>query len=746
MYTYFYYEILFSYITTQKIVLYLDGTNVEVVFTFKDDAATEMAVIGDFVGWVEPGVPMAKNADGKWEVSVKSTVDGVLKYKFWYKGTYIYDFKSPDKIDDGFGGNNGLIEVSKVLAKQKAAELAASGDAAGAAALMAQANAGSSGCRFMTWSMIGAQGKFITEGKADPTKKGMDLDTVEFGAKSYMKFTGDAVPGMPVFVEIAAAEAGLDDSAIALLKKNEYGENTVEFKDAFVDFINNTIASPIATLSKANDQAGGNPTRGDNPYLGHLKMGITTDYVEVLTGFNYAKPSTHQAIIWKTVDGDSWDAGYNHAGGFLQISNGAAIREIGGAKLNVTIAPNKSADRKGTKFGMFNYATLDVAGITADIQYNNIFDGDAFFKDVVEQDIIFGAKGMVGPVALAGQGLVAIHTKEFTTTNDNAQDYFGYSTDVFWRTKDFGLKNLAGTVKATYSDDLVDATFQYRLRGAQASMLFLRENHDDSVWTLSDTLGRLNSQRVDLSATLKAIYGVDLSLNASADMRLAKLSDEDYATMATCWSWYPTDHYFRYEDGMEFEFKPAAKVSLLDLVGFDATVDAYTTLNLTTMTNPYAGDAEFVYEASDSAFLMKNVGVKVGFGALNDVITGIDVIYGLDNSDSKLAFNTLLTQVKFPKNFNADLGLGLRSVKGTEAAEGYNADALNAFGFSVGVSKKIEKLQKPVIYGQFVFNMDPYKGFGDGQEQFNLDGYVLGDGVKDFDGEAACRVGIRWDI
>ena len=61
----------------------LDGTNVEVVFTFKDDAATEMAVIGDFCGWVEPGIPMAKNADGKWEVAVKSTMDGVLKYKFW---------------------------------------------------------------------------------------------------------------------------------------------------------------------------------------------------------------------------------------------------------------------------------------------------------------------------------------------------------------------------------------------------------------------------------------------------------------------------------------------------------------------------------------------------------------------------------------------------------------------------------------------------------------------------------------
>ena len=158
-----------------------------------------MAVIGDFCGWVEPGIPMAKNADGKWEVAVKSTMDGVLKYKFWYKGTYIYDFKSPDKIDDGFGGNNGLIEVSKVLAKQKAAELAASGDAAGAAALMAQAG-GNSGLKFVTWSMLGFQTKFDLSGDK------VETDSAGIGLKSYWKATGNAVPNMPVFFEIAVAE------------------------------------------------------------------------------------------------------------------------------------------------------------------------------------------------------------------------------------------------------------------------------------------------------------------------------------------------------------------------------------------------------------------------------------------------------------------------------------------------------------------------------------------------------------
>ena len=169
-----------------------------------------MSLIGDFCGWVEPGTPMAKNADGKWEVTLKSTMDGVIKYKFWYKGTYIYDFKAPDKIDDGFGGNNGLIEVSKALAKQKAKELADSGDAAGAAALLASSGAGDSGLKFATWSMLGLQTKFDTvDTKANGSGQVIEdagLDSVGIGLKSYWKVSGNAVPNMPVYLEVAAVE------------------------------------------------------------------------------------------------------------------------------------------------------------------------------------------------------------------------------------------------------------------------------------------------------------------------------------------------------------------------------------------------------------------------------------------------------------------------------------------------------------------------------------------------------------
>ena len=66
-------------------------------------------------------------------------------------------------------------------------------------------------------------------------------------------------------------------------------------------------------------------------------------------------------------------------------------------------------------------------------------------------------------------------------------------------------------------------------------------------------------------------------------------------------------------------------------------------------------------------------------------------------------------------------------------------------------------MKKPTLYAQFVFNMDPFKDFGDGQDALNLDrSNVNGiydaedrgavDPVDYYDGKAAVRVGIRWDI
>ena len=142
---------------------------------------------------------------------------------------------------------------------------------------------------------------------------------------------------------------------------------------------------------------------------------------------------------------------------------------------------------------------------------------------------------------------------------------------------------------------------------------------------------------------------------------------------------------------------------------------------------------------------------------VNDVITGVNVYYGLDMSNSVRYFNTLVGQVMFPGDITANLALGLKTENTASAGDSFDSDVNNPFAFAVGVSKRFKAMKKPTLYAQFVFNMDPFKDFGDGQDALNLDrSNVNGiydaedrgavDPVDYYDGKAAVRVGIRWDI
>ena len=671
-----------------------------------------MAVIGDFCGWVEPGVPMAKNADGKWEVAVKSTMDGVLKYKFWYKGTYIYDFKSPDKIDDGFGGNNGLVEVATVLAKQKAKELAASGDAAGAAALMAQANKSSGGGKigFQTWTQIDAAANFVTQGFADKTKKGVDLDNIQFRTNAYTKLVGNIVPGAPIYVELPMA----DKITKTLMSKDTAGNTTLAFKDGFKNWLVDGFTSPFSTWS--------------SPSIGKFSVGVETDYVNVKSGWKNSEIDGRSKILWPTISG--WNAGYENGGGFVQFTNGAATQSIGDARVNVGLIPNKTADRKGNKYGFIGYADVEVAGITADVQYNAGFGTESIFKDVYEQNLIFGAKGAIGSLALAGQALMTFHKEDKVFDIDEV----GYSTAVLNRTKEFNLKDMAFGVKADWGNDILTLSGQYRLRGAEANLLFVKDHHDEGS-AASDALGAVNSQSIVASAILKAIYGVDLGLYTTTTMRLEELSADTLAKMnGAIPSWYGTGpvNNFKYAKGVEFDIKPTVTLSLLDLAGFDATIDMYSNLYLGALND-------------ETKFQFKNYGMKVGFGAFNDTIKGVDVMYGLDNEDAAKLYNSVVTTVKLPSDINVDVAFALRSAKSTDEGKLVKKEELNPFGFGIGVSKVLKNLQQPTVYAQFVYNVDSYKDFNDGRQNLNLDGYILDDYSKG-DGAASFRIGMAWNI
>ena len=105
--------------------------------------------------------------------------------------------------------------------------------------------------------------------------------------------------------------------------------------------------------------------------------------------------------------------------------------------------------------------------------------------------------------------------------------------------------------------------------------------------------------------------------------------------------------------------------------------------------------------------------------------------------------------------------IGIKT-ENTASNESFNSDENNPFAFALGVSKQFKAMKKPILYAQFVYNMDPFKHFGDGQDQLNLDranvngshqkegkkvdGAGCIDPVDWYDGRGAFRVGIRWDI
>ncbi|HTH14374.1 MAG TPA: glycogen-binding domain-containing protein, partial [Spirochaetia bacterium] len=85
---------------------------VTITFTYQDDKASEMDVIGSFDNWTAPGEAMTKNPAGLWEKAITAASTDEITYKFYSKGTWITDEKAPDLKDDGYGGHNGLIVVA----------------------------------------------------------------------------------------------------------------------------------------------------------------------------------------------------------------------------------------------------------------------------------------------------------------------------------------------------------------------------------------------------------------------------------------------------------------------------------------------------------------------------------------------------------------------------------------------------------------------------------------------------------
>ena len=754
----------------------LSDGNVEVTFFYGNPRASEVLLAGDFTNWQDGALPMSKGDKGFSLTKTFKPTDE-LRYKFISDGNWTTDLKAPSFVDDGFGGKNSHVVIADMLG----------GDDNGAA--KAKIN-------FVSWSMFGVQGNYLTQSVTDASKKGFDLDSVTLGMKSYNKFVGNFLPNCPVYIEIALAEKEMEDYAgneseklNYLYRTNKYGEDIVSWEDGLKGLVNGLLANPVAYLAKADSNAdgeassGSRPGPGSNPFLGHLKFGFNTPYINFMTGFNYAKPDVRDAITWTTIC-SSWDAGYQHVGGFNQFSLGskavAALEEATGVTFDIGFAPNKTADRKGNKYGYWGWVGAKFNDWVIDFQSNGMYDGLMFDKPV-EHDFILGAKSTfntdAGQLSVALQGLVATHqmsSAEIVAAGaSNTTDYFGYSTDVFYRSGEFdGIQNMAANARVGFKADTWSVNAEYRLRGAQASMLYLRENHDDGTFDLSETLGVLNSQRIALDASVNPMEALNINLGVFAEMPLEKLDATNalvnaYFTSTTegMQSWYLSrcgNHMmplFDIDSGMELTLKPAVTYTMdVDSMTFGAYADM--NLNLYSMEagswgEKYIGEK---YASSDSNFRVKFAGASFSMKPeYSDLIKGVNVYYGFDLSNAVKAFNTLVGKVSLKDDWTVNAAIGIKTKNTLSADNPFNADANNPFAFAVGVSKQFKAMKKPTVYAQFVYNMDPFKHFGDGQDALNMDrSNVKGSWQKEgqgdidpvdwYDGRAAMRVGIRWDI
>ena len=254
---------------------------------------------------------------------------------------------------------------------------------------------------------------------------------------------------------------------------------------------------------------------------------------------------------------------------------------------------------------------------------------------------------------------------------------------------------------------------------------------------------------------------LNISLGVLAEMPLENIAaDSDlvkgYVADSGAWEGWYADRcgekmmpLFGIDKGLELTIKPAVTYTMdVDSMTFGAYAD---------MNFCNYNDAEKYYATSDSNFRVKFAGASFSMKPeYSDLIKGVNVYYGFDLSNAVKAFNTLVGKVSLKDDWTVNAAIGIKTENTLSAAE-FNADANNPFAFAVGVSKQFKAMKKPTVYAQFVYNMDPFKHFGDGQDALNMDrsnvkGSWQKEGVGDidpvdwYDGRAAMRVGIRWDI
>lgn len=247
---------------------------------------------------------------------------------------------------------------------------------------------------------------------------------------------------------------------------------------------------------------------------------------------------------------------------------------------------------------------------------------------------------------------------------------------------------------AGYSNDLFGVTAAFGSYEANASLMY---GDNDGI--------KAGKSVIDFNPWVKPIDGLKVGVDT---------------TMTTT-------NKFKTKELNTFDIKPYVGADLAALAGINLTTDVYAKL---------AYDAN----ADKDAFKFNELGLKLGLTELSEVVPSVTVNYGLQNGDIK-SLHTLIASLTTQPGIGVDLGGGIRLTNSdaTEAEKKENC----MLGFVMGANYKVVALKNGVVYGAFVYNMDPYD---DDKDNLKWSGYRPDKGMDDFAGNARLRLGMKWDF
>lgn len=78
---------------------------------YRAPQAREVAVAGDFNAWKPEASPMRRGPGGVWTLEVPVAPGRRYQYMIVVDGSWVTDPSAPATVDDGFGGENAVLEL-----------------------------------------------------------------------------------------------------------------------------------------------------------------------------------------------------------------------------------------------------------------------------------------------------------------------------------------------------------------------------------------------------------------------------------------------------------------------------------------------------------------------------------------------------------------------------------------------------------------------------------------------------------